>query len=150
MKIFVAIIFILVSIGLTAIILMQEGKDAGLGTIGGIGDTYWSKNKSRSMEGNMVKLTKWLAAIFLILAVLLNMMPDKTKTTAATTTTPATEAAISTEAETEAAVISTEAETEAAAVKTTEAETKAAEKTTEAKSTEKAAAENATEAATEE
>lgn len=153
MKIFVAIIFILVSIGLTVIVLMQEGKDAGLGTIGGIGDTYWSKNKSRSMEGNMVKLTKWLAAIFLILAVLLSMMPDK-KTSASATTTPATEAAVtSTEAETEPAVVkTTEAETEAAVVKTTEAETKAAEKTTEAKATEKtteAASENVTEAASE-
>ncbi|HCE73725.1 MAG TPA: preprotein translocase subunit SecG, partial [Lachnospiraceae bacterium] len=34
MKVFVTIIFILISVALTAIILMQEGKDAGLGTIG--------------------------------------------------------------------------------------------------------------------
>ncbi len=46
MKVFVTIIFILISVALTAIILMQEGKDAGLGTIGGIGETYWAKNKS--------------------------------------------------------------------------------------------------------
>ena len=85
MKVFVTIIFILISVALTAIILMQEGKDAGLGTIGGIGETYWAKNKSRSVEGNMVRFTKLLAAIFLVLAVLLNMMPDK-NTTAATTT----------------------------------------------------------------
>lgn len=101
MKVFVTIIFILVSIALTAIVLTQEGKDAGLGTIGGIGDTYWSKNKSRSMEGNLVKLTKWLAAIFLILAVLLNMMPDKNKTSA----TPAAQT------QTEVTVSSTESET---------------------------------------
>ena len=49
MKVFVTIIFILISVALTAIILMQEGKDAGLGTIGGIGETYWAKNKSRSV-----------------------------------------------------------------------------------------------------
>jgi preprotein translocase subunit SecG len=108
MKVFVTIIFILISVALTAIILMQEGKDAGLGTIGGIGETYWAKNKSRSVEGNMVRFTKLLAAIFLVLAVLLNMMPDK-NTTAATTT-----------AQTEAAVSSTESET--AAVASTEAE----------------------------
>ena len=108
MKVFVTIIFILISVALTAIILMQEGKDAGLGTIGGIGETYWAKNKSRSVEGNMVRFTKLLAAIFLVLAVLLNMMPDK-NTTAATTT-----------AQTEAAVSSTESET--VAVASTEAE----------------------------
>jgi len=131
MKIFVTIIFILVSVALTAIVLMQEGKDAGLGTIGGIGDTYWSKNKSRSMEGNMVKLTKWLAAIFLILAVLLNMMPDKTTSTAATTATPSTEteAAVagSTEAETTAALNAAGAETETptGAAASTEASTEA-------------------------
>lgn len=131
MKIFVTIIFILVSVALTAIVLMQEGKDAGLGTIGGIGDTYWSKNKSRSMEGNMVKLTKWLAAIFLILAVLLNMMPDKTTSTAATTATPSTEteAAVagSTEAEATAALNAAGAETETptGAAASTEASTEA-------------------------
>lgn len=108
MKVFVTIIFILISVALTAIILMQEGKDAGLGTIGGIGETYWAKNKSRSVEGNMVRFTKLLAAIFLVLAILLNMMPDK-NTTAATTT-----------AQTEAAVSSTESEI--AAVASTEAE----------------------------
>ena len=108
MKVFVTIIFILISVALTAIILMQEGKDAGLGTIGGIGETYWAKNKSRSVEGNMVRFTKLLAAIFLVLAVLLNMMPDK-NTTAATTTTQTEAAVSSTESET-AAVASTEAE----------------------------------------
>lgn len=114
MKVFLMIVFILISIALTAIVLMQEGKDAGLGTIGGIGETYWSKNKSRSMEGNMVKLTKWLAAIFLILAVLLNMMPDKQKKSTSAATTIATEATVSTEedgvsVQTEAAVGVTEA-----------------------------------------
>ena len=51
MKVFVTIIFILISVALTAIILMQEGKDAGLGTIGGIGETYWAKNKSSEAAG---------------------------------------------------------------------------------------------------
>ena len=53
MRIFLTIIFLLVCIGLTVIVLAQQGKDAGLGAIGGIGDTYWGKNKSRSMEGRL-------------------------------------------------------------------------------------------------
>lgn len=67
MRIFLTIIFLLVCIGLTVIVLAQQGKDAGLGAIGGIGDTYWGKNKSRSMEGRLVKITTWLAVLFLCL-----------------------------------------------------------------------------------
>lgn len=132
MKIFLTIVFIVVSVILTAIVLMQEGKDAGLGTIGGIGDTYWSKNKSRSMEGNLVKFTKWLAGAFLVLALVLNMIPDKTTTTTAATTT----ATASTE--TEIAAAGTEAESGAAAA--TEAETAAAAAENTAAGTETAAA----------
>lgn len=72
-RIFLTIIFILVSIALTVIVLAQEGKDAGLGTIGGMGDTYWGKNKSRSMEGKLIRFTKILAVAFILLAVILNL-----------------------------------------------------------------------------
>ena len=51
------IVFIILSIVITVIILMQEGKSAGLGAIAGAADTYWGKNKGRSMEGALVK---WL------------------------------------------------------------------------------------------
>jgi len=52
---------------------MQEGKTQGLGTIAGAADTYWGKNKGRSAEGVMVKLTRILAILFLLLAVVLNL-----------------------------------------------------------------------------
>lgn len=61
------------SVILTVLILMQEGKSAGLGTINGMADTYWGKNKGRSMEGRLVKWTKILIAVFFILSLLLNM-----------------------------------------------------------------------------
>lgn len=73
MRIFLTIIFVLVCIALTVIVLAQQGKEAGLGTIGGMGDSYWSKNKSRSMEGKLVKFTKLLAVLFILLAVILNL-----------------------------------------------------------------------------
>ncbi len=145
MKIFLTIIFLLVCVGLTAIVLMQEGKSAGLGSIGGIGDSYWGKNKGRSMEGNLVKFTKFLAAAFLILAVLLNMIPDASSSSSTTVTTPVeSEAAVaSTEvaaASTEVAAESTEAA--AASAEVTAASTEAAAEasktvSTEAKETEK-------------
>ena len=66
------IIFVLVSIGLTVIVLMQEGKSAGLGAIAG-GNSFWEKNKSRSTEAKFVLATKILAVAFIVLALLLNM-----------------------------------------------------------------------------
>lgn len=67
------IIFILVCIALTVIVLAQEGKEAGLGSLGGMSDTYWSKNKNRSWEGKLAKITKFLAIGFIVIAVILNL-----------------------------------------------------------------------------
>ena len=67
------ILFILDCIVLTVIVLMQEGKSAGLGTIAGAADTYWGKNKGRSMEGTLVKVTKFLAIAFIVISVILNL-----------------------------------------------------------------------------
>lgn len=67
------ILLILVSIVFTTIVLMQEGKSAGLGSISGAAETYWGKNKGRSMEGTLVKLTKVLGIAFILLALVLNL-----------------------------------------------------------------------------
>ena len=58
---------------ITVTILMQEGKSAGLGAIAGAADTYWGKNKGRSMEGMLVKLTRIGVILFLIIGMVLNM-----------------------------------------------------------------------------
>ena len=73
LRIVLTIIFVIDCIALAAIILLQEGKSAGLDTISGVADTYWGQNKGRSMEGALVKSTKFLAILFMILAVVLNM-----------------------------------------------------------------------------
>ena len=73
LRIVLTIIFVLNSIALAGIILLQEGKSAGLGSISGAADTFWSQNKSRSMEGALVKSTKFLAVSFLVLALVLNL-----------------------------------------------------------------------------
>lgn len=67
------IVFIIVCIALIIIVLLQEGKSAGLGAIAGGAETYWGKNKGRSMEGTLVKATKFLVAAFIIIAVILNI-----------------------------------------------------------------------------
>ena len=73
LRIVINIIFILVCVALTVLVLMQEGKSAGLGSISGAAETYWGKNKGRSMEGMLVKITKILAVFFMLLAVVLNL-----------------------------------------------------------------------------
>jgi preprotein translocase subunit SecG len=67
------IIYVIDCIALSVLILMQEGKSAGLGAIAGAADTYWGQNKGRSMEGGMVKLTRVLAVIFFVLSLVLSM-----------------------------------------------------------------------------
>ena len=71
LKIVITIIFVIDCIALSAVVLMQEGKSAGLGTIAGMADTYWGQNRGRSMEGTLVKVTKILAALVIILAAVL-------------------------------------------------------------------------------
>jgi len=73
LKMILTIVFIIVSIALTVIILMQQGKNAGLGALAGGSETYWGKNKGRSMEGMLDKITKILVAAFVIIAAVLNM-----------------------------------------------------------------------------
>ena len=67
------VIFILVCIALAIIVILQEGKHQGLGSIAGAADTYWGQNKGRSMEGALVKITKVLAVLFFVLALVLNL-----------------------------------------------------------------------------
>ena len=72
-KLILEVLFIIVCIALLVIILMQEGKSAGLGAIAGAADTYWGKNKGRSMEGMLVKLTRVLVVLFIVISAVLNI-----------------------------------------------------------------------------
>ena len=67
------ILFVIDCIALTVVVLMQEGKSQGLGAIAGAADTYWGKNKGRSMEGGLVKATTVMGVLFFALAVVLNL-----------------------------------------------------------------------------
>ena len=73
LRILLTIIFAIDCIALTIVVLMQEGKQQGLGTIAGAADSYWGKNKGRSMEGGLVKATTIMAVLFFVLAAVLNL-----------------------------------------------------------------------------
>ena len=73
LRITLMVIFIVICIALVILVLMQEGKSAGLGAVSGVAETYWGKDKGRSMEGKLVKITTGLAVAFMVLAVVLNL-----------------------------------------------------------------------------
>ena len=73
LKTILTIALVIICIALTVLILMQEGKSAGLGAISGAAESYWGKNKGRSMEATLVKITKILAVLFIVLAAVLNI-----------------------------------------------------------------------------
>lgn len=69
----VQVVFLILSVIMTVVVLMQEGKNSGLGAIAGASDSYWGRNKGRSMEGVLVKLTRVLLVLFLVIAAVLNI-----------------------------------------------------------------------------
>ena len=73
LKYVLMVLFVLVCIIATVLVLMQEGRSQGLGAIAGAAETYWGKNKGRSMEGNLVKITKYLAIGFMLISIVLNL-----------------------------------------------------------------------------
>jgi len=73
--IIVSILLALVCLALIGIVLMQEGKSAGLsGAISGMADSYFGKNKARTLEGRLERITKILAAVFIVLSFVLYLM----------------------------------------------------------------------------
>ena len=79
MSIFITILQVLAGLGVTAIVLAQSGKSAGLsGTISGGADTFMSKGKAKSLDAKLAKLTKWFALGFVVLTLVLNLMAGTT------------------------------------------------------------------------
>ena len=74
LKIILTVIYAIDCIALTVVVLMQEGKQQGLGSIAGVADTYWGKNKGRSMEGKLVRGTIIMGVIFFVLSIVLNII----------------------------------------------------------------------------
>ncbi len=68
------VLFMIVCIALVVLVLAQEGKSQGLGAIQGtVENTYWGKNKGRSREGILKKVTIALSVLFIVFSVVLNM-----------------------------------------------------------------------------
>ena len=69
-----AIVIILVSIAIIALVMLQESKQQGLGAIGGAADSFFGKNKGKTMDAKLVKFTKLIGAIFFVLALVASLL----------------------------------------------------------------------------
>ena len=75
MAIIVSIILFIVCLALAAIVLMQQGKSAGLsGAISGAAESYFGRNKTRTMEVKLERITKILAGVYIVLCLVLYFM----------------------------------------------------------------------------
>lgn len=72
---FVTILQLLCGLAVTVVVLMQSGKSAGLsGAIGGVSDSFMSKNKAKTADAKLARATKWVGGIFVLLTLLLNIL----------------------------------------------------------------------------
>ena len=75
-QIVLSIIYFVVALALIAVVMLQSGKSAGLsGAIAGGADTFLSKNKAKSADARLAKMTKWIAAVFMVLTLVMCLLP---------------------------------------------------------------------------
>ena len=75
MTLFITILQLLCGLFVIGIVLFQSGKSAGLsGAIGGVADSFMSKNKAKSTDARLARATKWFGAAFIVLTLVLNML----------------------------------------------------------------------------
>lgn len=73
LKLTLAIIQIVLAVILTGIVILQQGRQQGLGAVSGAADTFFSKNKASSIDAILSKLTVVIATVFIILTLVLNL-----------------------------------------------------------------------------
>ena len=75
LSIIITILQLLSGVAVTAIVLMQSGKSAGLsGAISGGADTFLSKGKAKTWDAKLAKATKWFALAFVVLTLVLHFV----------------------------------------------------------------------------
>lgn len=72
LMIFLTVVYVIFCLFLIAVVLLQSGKSAGLsGAISGGMDTFLSKNKAKTWDARLAKMTKWVAVLFMVLTLVL-------------------------------------------------------------------------------
>ena len=74
-QIVLSVIYFVVSLALIAVVMLQSGKSAGLsGAIAGGADTFLSKNKAKSADARLARMTKWVAVVFMLLTLIICLL----------------------------------------------------------------------------
>lgn len=82
MQITLIIIHVILSVALIAVVLMQHGKQQGLsGAIAGGAETFFGKNKGRTIDEVLKKVTGVVALLFVISSIVLAVYSIKTTKT---------------------------------------------------------------------
>ena len=75
MKTVLVVVDLLVCLLLVIVVIFQSGKTSGLsGALSGSSDTFLSKNKNKSFDARLARATKWIAGLFVILTLVLNLI----------------------------------------------------------------------------
>ena len=75
MKLAITVLQVILSLALIAVVMLQSGKSAGLsGAIAGGADTFLSKNKAKSLDAKLAKMTKWVAIALILLTLALSII----------------------------------------------------------------------------
>jgi preprotein translocase subunit SecG len=75
LTLFIQIVQLISAVMLVGIVLFQSGKSAGLsGAIGGGSETYFARNKGKTLEAKLARATKWVAIVFVLLTLVLNLI----------------------------------------------------------------------------
>ena len=75
LKLILTIVQVILCLAVIAIIMLQSGKSAGLsGAISGAADTFLSKNKAKSVDAKLAKMTKWVAILWVVLTLALSIV----------------------------------------------------------------------------
>ena len=67
-------VLIVAAIAIIIVIILQQGNQQGIGVVSGAADSYFSKNKARSIDAKLARFTNFFAAIFVIIVIALNVL----------------------------------------------------------------------------
>ncbi len=73
-EIILLVLEVIASIGLIVVVLLQSGKESGLGAISGSSETYMGKNKAGGLDRILASATKWIALAWLVLTLALTLI----------------------------------------------------------------------------
>ena len=74
LRLILLILEVLTSVALVAVIMMQSSKESGLGAISGNSDTYMGKGKAQSLDKKLASATKWIAVVWVLVTMGLNLI----------------------------------------------------------------------------